>query len=487
MAPQELIISAPSAIAGTSATRTTATPSIHLHDLLTSSSVQSFKTSASSTHSVAYVPTQRDQGGAIFAVQEGKALANVFAWQKDQMHMKLHLPEKMTCFAVSPNGFWAAAGSPNGQVYLWELSSGLLLSSHTAHYRAVTSLTFTPDSRILLTTSLDSSAHVYLVSRLIDPEDPASAGKPYGSLSDHTLAVRCAVVGKVAGSQGGRCWTASDDGTVKMWSLAPPFDLLCTFALPPSTTPSTLAVDPSERFFYVATEQGDVYHIPLFRKRGVVGGNAMVGEEEEGDWEAVGGGGSGAVPVKTEGAVISTKTPITSLALSLSSTHLLLGTSAGTIQIHSLPSHQHLRTLSPHSGPVTYLSTLLRPADLISGPASASGAGGKVEQWPLMEIKNLERMKTRAARESQETTLLLRPPPQAFTSLLNDLRPRPASSISSARGGAGGNDLGEKVEALESENKRLRVALERAGKVNERMWKGIVDMKVPGAGAGGAE
>lgn len=37
------------------------------------------------------------------------------------MLLKIHLPEKMTCFAVSPNGCWAAAGSGAGQVYLWEV------------------------------------------------------------------------------------------------------------------------------------------------------------------------------------------------------------------------------------------------------------------------------------------------------------------------------------------------------------------------------
>lgn len=135
------------------------------------------------------------------------------------MHLKLHLPEKMTCFTVSPNGYWAAAGSHNGHIYLWELSSGLLVSSHTGHYRALTSLTFTPDSRLLISTSLDSSTHIYLVSQLIDPEDPTKAGKPYGTLKDHNLAVRCIGLGRVAGSQGGRLWTASDDGTVKVCLL----------------------------------------------------------------------------------------------------------------------------------------------------------------------------------------------------------------------------------------------------------------------------
>lgn len=439
------------------------------------------------------------------------------------MHLKLHLPEKMTCFTVSPNGYWAAAGSHNGHIYLWELSSGLLVSSHTGHYRALTSLTFTPDSRLLISTSLDSSTHIYLVSQLIDPEDPTKAGKPYGTLKDHNLAVRCIGLGRVAGSQGGRLWTASDDGTVKvcllffffipsffyapftdthhaqMWSLHPPFDLLCTFILPPTCTPTTLAVDPSERFFYVGTTQGDVYHIPLFRKRTVLGDHhhhhhhhhqhTAALESPQDEWEAVGGGAehaSASAPIKTQGAIISlkdAKESITSLALSLSSTHLLVGTSAGTIQIHSLPSHQHLRTLSPHAGPVTHLSTLLRPADLVGS------VGAKSEEIPIMAIKPLDRLKLRSPQESHEPTVLLRPSTSTSTStsypasLLSDLRlpPRaPLTKLGGRQQAVVGNaeTTGEQMEQLLAENKRLKAAFDRAEKINEKLWDKVMDVKL---------
>ena len=85
-----------------------------------------------------------------------------------------------------------------------------------------------------------------------------------------------------------------------MWSLHPPFDLLATFSFPPSVVPGAIAVDPSERFFYVASTSGDVYHIPLFKRRAEVGSART-------ELEAVGGGGQGAPPIKAEGQVISLK------------------------------------------------------------------------------------------------------------------------------------------------------------------------------------
>ena len=143
-----------------------------------------------------------------------------------------------------------------------------------------------------------------------------------------------------------------------MWSLHPPFEMLTTFVLPGSAKPDLIAVDPSERFFYVSSTEGEVYLAPLFKRRAEMGGR--------GDIEAIGGGGQGAPSQKVGDRVITLKsTKITSMALSLSTTHLLLGTHSGEIHVYSLPAHQHLRTLSSHQSPITHISTLLRPPDLV--------------------------------------------------------------------------------------------------------------------------
>lgn len=99
-----------------------------------------------------------------------------------------------------------------------QLASGLLHASFTAHYRAITSLIFTPDSQMLLSASQDATVHVFLVARLVDEDDSGAVGKPYGTLKDHTLGIKNITVGRTSGSHGGRCWTTSEDGTVKVHS-----------------------------------------------------------------------------------------------------------------------------------------------------------------------------------------------------------------------------------------------------------------------------
>ncbi|CAK9786838.1 WD40 repeat-like protein [Cutaneotrichosporon oleaginosum] len=461
MTLQELILSASSAtgLPQTSA-RTTFTPSIQLHDLATTAHVQAFKTSSNEKNCLAYVPSRNGLGGTVWAVQEGKAIVGVWAWQKDQQHLKCHLPERLSCLSISPNGVWVAGGSPNGQVYLWEIASGLLLASWSAHYRAVTSVHYSSDSAYLVTASADGSVHIFLVSQLIDTESSSSPhSKPLGSLGDHTLTITAVALGKTAGVTGGRCWTASEDGTVKMWSFAAPFDLLATFVLPASAVPTTLAVDPAERFLYAGTRAGDVYIIPLYKRK------AQMGRVE-----AVGGDGAGAPPVTVETPCVHVDAAITCLSLSLSATHLLVGTSAGDIHVHSLPSHQHIRTISAHRGAISHLSTLPSPADLI-------GKSVRADDWAVMDVRNLERMRTnRGAKDAQDAGVLLRP--NNRTNLLNTVRavplqPPPHGSARSAPSGQQAD-----VAALQDEIRRLKGALDKAVKINDRMWSGVVDLKM---------
>ena len=92
-----------------------------------------------------------------------------------------------------------------------------------------------------------------------------------------------------------------------------------------------------------------------------------------------------------------------------------------------------------------------------------------------MEIKALERMRAgRVAREVQECTLVLG---QRGSSRLKSLRPESrVATITAAPGAAESNS--ERLAELEAENKKLKANLERAVKINEKMWNGIVDIKL---------
>lgn len=65
-----------------SATRTQATPAIQLHDLATSGHVQAFKTVTCAPNTLSWCQSHDGVGGTVWAVQEGKAIISIWAWQK---------------------------------------------------------------------------------------------------------------------------------------------------------------------------------------------------------------------------------------------------------------------------------------------------------------------------------------------------------------------------------------------------------------------
>ncbi|KAJ9100980.1 hypothetical protein QFC19_005376 [Naganishia cerealis] len=493
--------------------------SITLHDLNTSAYVHSFKPSSSGLNSVGVIPSCGGEGGGLLVSQEGKSLLSFWAWQKDQLQTRIHLPEKLSCFITSPNGVWAAGGSPTGHVYLWEIASGHLLASFDAHYRSITAISFTPCSTLLLMASEDSSTSTWSVSRLVDlsPDMASTIPEPYCTFSDHSLAVRVLHVGKGKGVEC-RVFTGALDGCIKIWALNPP-KLLTSFALPQGQIPTSIAVDPLERWFHVGTDAGEIHHVRLFRRRKELGKRTEETDdvlldrgysEASGRSEfaemmvAVGGEGEGSADVRIGGESndikgskgrISLGMPITALVLSKSQSHLVSGTATGHIYVHSLPSHQHLRTITSHVGvPVTHLSTLTRPPDLVGSVSlrdaanAATSTGGIVAAgaWPVKEIKQFERMKVvkRDARHMGDIGVLLRPLVD-FSELDElDTLDEPFHAYGSMNGFAMGSATdgtpsapiaADKIYALEEELETVKAQLRRAAEINQEMWNGVVD------------
>lgn len=97
----------------------------------------------------------------------------------------------------------------------------------------------------------------------------------------------------------------------------------------------------------------------------------------------------------------------------------------------------------------------------------------KSDSWPVIEIKPLERMRMgRTAKDVQEVTMMLRPHPAL--SLLDDLRPpRQKQFVSIDAAASTGED---QLADVLAENKRLRASLDKAVKINDKMWTGIVDL-----------
>jgi hypothetical protein len=206
------------------------------------------------------------------------------------------------------------------------------------------------------------------------------------------------------------------------------------------------------------------------------------------------------------------RAPITALVLSKSQSHLISGTAHGHIHIHSLPSHQHLRTITSHIGvPITHLSTLVRPPDLVgsvslrdAANAATMSVGGIVGAgaWPVKEVKQFERMKVvkrDAARQMGDVGVMLRPL-VGFSELdeLDTLEDDQDDELAFAAYGNGTTTtttsaslapgaVAEKLSAVQAELEAVKAQLQRATEINQEMWNGVVERTFEQVAAAGGK
>ncbi|KAJ3517759.1 hypothetical protein NLJ89_g314 [Agrocybe chaxingu] len=452
---------------------------IAVHDIQTGATLASFKQTNAGPRSVAVFESRNNQGGFVLASHPDKSILNVYNFQKDQISLKIVLPEKLTCIGLDHRGDFCAGGTAAGRIYLWETASGILYNSWDAHYRQVNVLRFTNDGVALVSGSDDSGVNVWSVSRLLD--DAQDELMPYCTLSDHTLPITDIACG-VGNFPECRLLTSSVDHSVKLWDLSSK-SLLTTFQFPQSI--SHLAWDVMERLFFAASADGSIYQMNLFRERASKLGATVT--------EAVGGGGvTDIIRVEDDASrearkrrLISVGQPITSICISLTSTTLLVGTSEGLIHLYDIPSHQQLRTISTHKGmPIAHLETMIKPPDLIGHINLDFKTGSDPKDViPPKPVSPFQRTRDIKARDAHEITVMLPTLLTAYKDEASDytseelLRDHAFFVQPSATGASGEVDpasLKSRVSELELEVEKLRELLSKAKGVNDAMWDTMV-------------
>ncbi|CAH7686694.1 WD40-repeat-containing domain protein [Phakopsora pachyrhizi] len=397
--------------------------SLSFHEISTSCQFYQLKTPSGSAYVVAgnatlpprkttvCLPSSNSLGSTVISLSGKDGRNGLLVWSslnsKPTPSQKLIPPGRPTVVALSSSGAYLATGSADGAVSMWELSTGILLASFDAHYKAITCIAFSGDDASIITASDDaiccvwsipmkagkdfffSSSH-QLIEKALDCE---LCMEPYSTFSDHTLPISDVQITPGLFPDI-RIFTASLDRTVKIWSpLFATSPLLSTFTVPGPA--HYLAVDPLERFIFVsyATNNSDrdqtrnskasghpgaspdsastVRLISLFsRPKHSLdqGGISLVHSSPGTVHNAISPLGEDFVYKS------SSSTQITALhlpSLSLASPILLCGLSNGTILHLSIPSLQPLGQTTPHScikgsySPITCINTFARPQDLL--------------------------------------------------------------------------------------------------------------------------
>ncbi|KAG6335062.1 hypothetical protein ID866_4022 [Astraeus odoratus] len=450
-----------------------------LHDLQTGTTLASFRQTSSAQHCSTFMETKNGQGGVMLAAQMDKSILNVYHFQKDQLALKVVLPEKLSCLALDQNANYCAGGTSQGRIYLWEVASGILYNAWDAHYRRVNVLKFTSDGTVLISGSEDSGVSVWSISKLVDDELQNDLPLPQFSLSDHTLPVTDIVCG-VGPFPKCRVLTASLDHTVKLWDLATQ-SLITTFHFPKPI--SQIVWDIAERLFFAASSDGAVHQVNLFRERDSKHGGKVI--------EAIGGAGTTDV-IRIDDNVeniakkrlITVGEAVTALSISITTSILLVGTAAGLIHHYDIASLQFLRSISTHKGmSITFLATMLKPPDLVGHIGLSLNVTSSADAKDVMPVKSVapfQRMRDPKTREAHEVTMML---PIHAETLHNaneynypetELQSDYAFFFQPTESQISDLSLSARVAELEEEVHHLQEQLSQAKMVNDVMWENVV-------------
>ncbi|KAL4425368.1 hypothetical protein ABPG75_009384 [Micractinium tetrahymenae] len=362
-------------------------------DLRTGTSLTSFKSCSCPPGGLSrlgrdyLVAAQLGRGGGL----------HFWAWHKDHPHLRSFAAEQLTCVAASPDGAWCAAGGASGAAFVWETSSGRLLKTWPAHYKAITCLAWSDSGAVLVTGGEDTMVNAWLLADVLD----ATAGQqlqmggpllqPLQSWSDHTLPVTCLAVG--AGDAGAIIASGSLDRTVKVRSLvaAPAAvggggpgagPLLRSVPLPAAVR--SLALDPGEHALYAGCASGAIYEVPLVGAAAAAAAAGLGSDAAAAAAVAGGGGGGGSGGMH---ALEGHSQAVTSLSLTPDAAYLVSGSEDASVRVWELRSRQQVRLLQNAArGPVSAVLVLPQPPHMLVGGSHAAsagaGAGGSGKRGP---------------------------------------------------------------------------------------------------------
>ncbi|XP_035516980.1 WD repeat-containing protein 18-like [Morone saxatilis] len=302
-------------------------------DLHSGSSLLSYRGGNSSARTLTVLG-----GQYLMSAQLGKNFINVWEIQrKDQLQQKIVCPGVVTCLTASPDGLFLAAAVAEA-VYLWEVSTGKLLSVLSRHYQDVTCLKFTDDGSHFVSGGKDNLALVWSLFSVIQL-DLSHTPEPRHILSRHSLPItdlHCGMMGAQA-----RVATASLDQTVKVWELSSGELLLSVLF---DVEIMSVTFDPCEYFLFCGGSDGNIFQVSLCSQN--LSRDKSFQSDSDGNQVFKGH-----------------RNLVTCLSVSMDGTLLLSGSHDETVRLWDVQSKQSIRCLT-HKGPVTNAVIMAAPANM---------------------------------------------------------------------------------------------------------------------------
>ncbi|KAM9797712.1 WD repeat-containing protein 18 isoform X1 [Syngnathus typhle] len=306
---------------------------VSVFDLHSGSSLLSYRGGNSSPRTLCLL-----NGQYLLSAQLAKNVINIWEiHRKEQLQQKIICPGVVTCISASADGIFLGAGVAEA-VYLWEVSTGKLLSVVTRHYQDVTCIKFTDDGSHFVSGGKDSVVLVWSLSSVIQV-DLTHAPEPRHILSHHSLPItdlHCGMMGAQA-----RVATASLDQTVKLWELSSGELLLSVLF---DVEIMSVIFDPCEHYLFCGGSDGNIFQVSLSTQ------NALADNLFQCDTDA-------------KRTFKGHRKMVTCLSVSMDGTLLVSGSHDESVRLWDVQSKQCVRCFA-HKGPVTNASIMVAPANM---------------------------------------------------------------------------------------------------------------------------
>jgi pre-rRNA-processing protein IPI3 len=265
----------------------------------------------------------------IVAANHTKPLLSIWALNSSDIiqNVKFVLPGKANSLDVSNDGEYLVAGIKEN-IYIWQISTGKMLTMLSKHYQAVNCVKFIDDGSHFVSGGEDGQVLIWSLSAAIGQRFRTETIEPLHTFSDHALPVTDIFVG--VGGLAGILVTASKDRTCKIYDISSGSMLL---SLVFQEIITAITFDRLENNLFIGTSIGNIYHhklqsLPRTREYHIT-------DEDK-------------INNKFNGHTKS----ITCLATSLDEQTLMSGSEDMNVLIWNIQSRSILKTI-PHKGAIT--------------------------------------------------------------------------------------------------------------------------------------
>ncbi|KAM7475728.1 hypothetical protein LguiB_022971 [Lonicera macranthoides] len=180
----------------------------------------------------------------------------IFTWplNKLQKPLRNYPVETVGPLSCTSDGIYLAGGTPSGNIYIWEVTTGRLLKKWRGHNVSLTSLAFSNDCSLFISGSKDGMIVIWSMISLLD-ETECGRLPPVLSFSTEHMSFVTSLLSPSRRSSS-IFLSSSLDGTCKVWDVITG-TLLQTKAFP---TPITaIVLDRAEKHLFSGTADGRIF------------------------------------------------------------------------------------------------------------------------------------------------------------------------------------------------------------------------------------